>query len=78
MRFACEHCGKRYVVKHEVVPGRLYQAPCKACGRTMIVGDALSPSPAPPARPFTLVPEAPADDEPIDPGLPLDPWPLDP
>jgi predicted Zn finger-like uncharacterized protein len=37
MRFSCEHCGKKYVVKDELLPGRTYKSRCKVCGHVIVV-----------------------------------------
>lgn len=37
MRFSCEHCGKKYVVKDELLPGRTYKSRCKVCGHIIVV-----------------------------------------
>src|SRR5512142_1766194 len=42
MRFSCEHCGKKYVVKDELLPGRTYKSRCKVCGHIIVVkGDGV-------------------------------------
>jgi len=75
MQFTCEHCGSRYVLNDELVPGRMYRTKCKSCGSVLVLkgGADGTATTAPAPKPSTAASSTPVGSAapPSRPGVPI-------